>query len=260
VSTRAARVFLPDLRALEPELPLSIPERVRILAELEYDLEELRARFEGEGLSPEDARARALDALVPDPAVLMDLGRVHMPGYVRLTRSVALDRLQLAERAALAVATAGVLVVQAFALLSADLLSDPSPYLLLVLALGALVFASAVAKAFQVWVKRDHRAPASGISVILGLSLAVLGAGVLGVVLDLYRVAGLAQASPPLADDLLTRWLIRDAALLSVAILIALSGALAWFVLTQWLAFVSEARRSVLGLASGAPTHKRRES
>ena len=70
-----ARGFAPVLREVERGLALPIPDRVRILRELEYDLEELR-------------------------------DRLHAPWYWRVTRHVTANRLRLAERAALAIATA----------------------------------------------------------------------------------------------------------------------------------------------------------
>ncbi len=53
---RAARGFAPVLREVERGLALPIPDRIRILRELEYDLEELRDRLVAGGLSPDVAR------------------------------------------------------------------------------------------------------------------------------------------------------------------------------------------------------------
>ena len=66
-------------------------------------------------------------------------------------------------------------------------------------------------------------------------------------IFDLYRLAGILERTPELAGNLASDWLVRDSALLSVAILLALAGGLAWFVLSQWLALVSGARRELLG-------------
>ena len=94
----APRVFLPTLREVERQLPVPLPRKVRILRELEFDLEEMHARFLAQGLAPAAARARALEVLVPDPATLDALGHVHMPLYRRATRHMADDRLRLFER------------------------------------------------------------------------------------------------------------------------------------------------------------------
>ena len=67
VSGQAARGFAPVLREVERGLALPIPERVRILRELEYDLEELSAQLVAGGLTEEAARGRARADVRGDP-------------------------------------------------------------------------------------------------------------------------------------------------------------------------------------------------
>jgi hypothetical protein len=248
VSGSSARGFAPVLREVERGLALPIPERVRILRELEYVLEELCAQLVAGGLSDELARRRALQALVPDGATLRELDRLHAPWYRRVTRHLAADRLRLAERSTLAIATALVVIGQTVALLSVDLLRDPSLFLWPVLGLGTLLFVTIVAKVFNLWIKRDHRTPARGMGTILGLVGATLLTGIFGVVFDLYRLAVALETTPELFDALIPVWLRQDMALLSVSLLLALGGGLAWFVLNQWLRLVDGARNAVLGL------------
>ena len=255
MNTRAVRAFLPDLREIERQLTVPIPERVRILQELEYDLEELRDRFVAQGLSTVEARTRALEALAPDARALRDLARLHEPLYRRLTGRVSSERLRVAERSALVVATTSVVLVQALALLRADLLRDPSPFLWPVLGLGAALFAAIAAKAFELWIKGDHSEPRRGLGGILFLSGATLVVGIGGVAVDLYRLFGILESAPELASAIVPLWLMRECALLSVAILLALMGALTWFVLTQWLSVTSFARRDALGLGRIRPSH-----
>ena len=254
MSGRAVRGFAPVLREVERGLALPIPDRVRILRELEYDLEELRDRLVAGGLSPEVARRQALQALVPDDATLRELDRLHAPWYRRVTRRLTPDRLRIAERTALAIATASVVVVQTVTLLRVDLLQDPSPFLWPVLALGALLFATVATKAFNLWIKGDHRTPAEGLSMILALAGATVLTGVGGMIFDFYRLAGALEQSPELANVIAGAWLLRDLALMSIAVLLALGGGLAWFVLSQWLSLVDGARSDVLGLNANHPT------
>ena len=83
VSAQAARGFAPVLREVERGLALPIPERVRILRELEFDLEELCARLVAGGLSEELARGRAQLALwSPDPGL-------RFPSLVRASTPMA---------------------------------------------------------------------------------------------------------------------------------------------------------------------------
>ncbi len=257
MSAVALRHFVPALRKLEGELAVPIPERVLILRELESDLEALRARFTEAGLAPEDAEARALEALVPDPAALRELDHLHTPLYERLTRPWADSRLRLVERSALALATASVLMVEAFGLLRADLLGDASPFLWPVLLLGALLCAAILATGFGVWVKGDHRAPERGVHVIVSLSVLLVAVAVGGAFTELVRLAATLEASPGRALELVPRWLVRDCVLVSLALLLATMGGLAWFVLTRWLTAIRAAHRDVLGLEDRFPELRR---
>jgi hypothetical protein len=247
VSGPAGRPFLADLRRLESELAVPIPDRLRFLRELEYDLEELRDGLVARGMAADEARRHALEALFPDAGTVGELGWLHAPLYRRVTASVRADRLRALERGALAVATASVVVVQATLLLRADLLDRPSPFLWPVLVLVGLLFALCAAKAFELWIERDHGAPLRGLGAILQLAGGVLATAFLGVLVDTYRLAATLEASPALANALGPRWLVRECALLSVATLAALAGGVTWFVLSQWVSGVSGARSELLG-------------
>ncbi len=249
MTSRAERVFLPALREVERRLQVPLPRRMRILRELEYDLEQMRAGFLSRGMSPEEAHHHAIEALVPDAASLSALGRLHAPLYRRATRGIAADRLRALERWALVTAALAVVLTETLLLLRAGLLRDPSPFLWPVLGLGALLFAFVVAGAFHLWVKADGARTSAGLSWILALSAVTVGAGVGGTLADFYRLSATLERTPALASTLVTRWLVRDASLMAAAILIGLAGALAWLVLTQWLTLVAEARLELLGLA-----------
>ena len=249
MTAQAQRAFTPVLREVERGMALPIPDRLRILRELEYDLEELWGRLMAEGVPADEARRQALDALVPDTSTLGELDRLHTPPYKRLTRHLTPGHLRLAERTALVLATSSVLLVQTVALVRADLLRDPSPVMWPVLAVGALLFALVIAKAFQLWVKRDHARPDGGLKTILVVSGVILALGIGGMIFDLYHLSAILEETPELAGGLSPIWLVRDSALLSVAIILALAGGLFWFVLSQWVALVSGARREVLGLS-----------
>ncbi|MDH5759820.1 MAG: hypothetical protein OEZ65_09550 [Gemmatimonadota bacterium] len=252
------RVFLPVIRRLEGALTVPIPSRVRILRELEDDLEALRARLEAEGVAPPEAVRRALEALAPDAASLSRLADLHTTRYHRSTRRLGSDRLKLLERSALAVATASVLVVETTILVRGDLLRHASPFLWLVVACGSVLFALVGAKVFELWIKGDHRRPERGIGTILWLAGLTLVAGFGGVMVDLIRMAGILERSPELATTLVPVWLVRDCTLLSVSILLAGAGCLGWMVLTQWLSLVSEDRLEFLDLGGHFTSPSRR--
>ena len=248
MSVPAARAFLPALRQLDGRLLVPMPDRVRILRELEYDLEELEGRLLARGLPPEEARSLALESLVPDGVTLDELARVHAPLYRRLTRRLSEERVRLLERSALGVAATSVLLGETWILLTAQLLRSPSPFLWPVLALGAVLGALILATLFELCVKREHTATDGRLGGILALSGAILTLGTVGTTVDVHRLAALLERSPGLASALVAPWLVREASLLSVAILLAMAGGLTWFLLTQWVVSIREAHRRVLGV------------
>ena len=243
----AARAFLPVLRRLDRDLTLPVPDRLRILRELEFDLEELCDRLEARGMSAEDARNRAVDALMPDGATLRELDRLHAPHYRRLTRHFRPSRLRILERSALALITTVVLFTETIVLLRADWLRSPPPFLWPVLGLGALLFAAIAAQLFRLWVKHDHRDPERNFRIILWLSGLTLATGIFGALIDFFRLAEALEAEPGLAGSLLPEWLVGSCVLLAFSLLLALAGGLAWFIASQWLAILAGARSELLG-------------
>ena len=250
MNSGAARIFLPALREIEERLTVPIPDRIRILSELEFDLEELWGRLVDQGVATEEAKTRALEALAPDQRTLRELGWLHAPVYRRLTLNVREDRLRLVERSTLALVTGIVLLFQTLTLLRADLLDNPSPFLWPVLGLGALLLSSILAKFFELWIKGDHTNPRGGLWLILGLAGVIMGIGMGGTLVDLAFMASVLEAAPGQMGQLVPIWMVRECTLLAVSILFALCGALMWFILTQWLTLVASDRREVLGLVA----------
>ncbi len=242
------RPFLSTLRRVERQLKVPISTRVRILRELEHDLEGRRGQLEAEGVEGEDARVRSLDTHSPDRKTIQDLGRIYAPRYQRMTADLAQDRVRKLERTALVILAISVLVGEAQVLSQADLLGDPSPFLWPVLCLGALLFSMTIGEAFAIWVKGDHRLVRHGSQAILVTSGVIMTAGFLGVLVDGYRLLVVSESEGALSGALLVPWLGREAELLAVSLVLALAGGLAWFTLTQWLTAVSDAHREVLGL------------
>lgn len=249
MNAEVVRPFLPTLRNVERRLGVPIPARVRILRELEFDLEQLRARLEAEGVAADEARALSLDALVPDERVLQELGRLHTPRYHRFTRHFRDDRVRRFERCALAMLMIALLIAEALFLFRAGLFTNPSPFLWPVIGLGTVSCTIIAWEAFALWVKGDSRLARKAPSALLLTAGLTLMLGLFGALVDTYQVA----ARPDGMTSLMPRsfeWLVRETALLSVSMVLTLAAALGWFALTQWLTQVSGAHREVLGLDS----------
>ncbi|MGI9625614.1 MAG: hypothetical protein ACR2QM_02150 [Longimicrobiales bacterium] len=255
MSERVERAFLSTLQAVERQLPSPVSKRIDLLRELEADLEALSSGLESQGVPLEEARQRAVEALVPDPGVLRELARLHRPAYVRFTQGLERERLRILERSALGLTTAATVLAGAVGLSQADLLRDPSPFLVPVLALGAVLVGLVLMKGFQLWVKADHRQPDVGVRAILLLSGTILMTAFLGLFLDLFQLTRRLEAAPQLSSELVTRWIVQDAGLLSVALTLALLGGLSWFVLNHWQTLIWSRHRELLELPR-APANK----
>jgi hypothetical protein len=243
------------LRRLDGELAIPLPERLGVLEELESDLEELTGAFVAQGHDVDRARRMAQEALVPDGTALGELRRIHSSAYARLCQRFGGSRLRVIERTALVVATTGVMVIQAMALMGADLSYDPSPAMWPILWLSGSLFAATVATAFSLWIKKEHMSVRAGARAILGLSALLLMTAAMGVTVDLYLLAQAIEALEGGWAGLVLDWLIRDGTLLALSMLASMAGGLAWFVFTHWLAALSAARAEALGLG---PDHERK--
>ena len=163
----------------------------------------------------------------------------------------------MVERSALVSIAVAVVVVETVMLLRVDVLTSPSPFIWPVVALGAVLFAVIIAKAFQLWVKRDHTKLSTGLRIIPGLSATIFAVGFAGTYIEFFRLASVLESTSADAASLFMDWLVQGSTLLALSILLALAGGLAWFLLAQWVDLVSEQRSRLLGL--GQQIHTERE-
>jgi hypothetical protein len=77
----------------------------------------------------------------------------------------------------------------------------------------------------------------------------VLLTGFGGTLVDLIHLAGILERAPAQAHSLVPIWMVRECILLSVTLLIAMAGALAWFVLSQWVTLIRGDHQAILGRA-----------
>jgi hypothetical protein len=135
------------------------------------------------------------------------------------------------------------------ALARADLLASPSAFLVPALTLGMAAVAAALAKAFQLFVKREH-APAAlrrGLGCVLGAAALTLAVGVSGFTVDLYGLAAFMEAGPAEPGRAVLEFVREGATLLVSSTVLALLAALLWFLLLQWVAGVEDAEAELRG-------------
>jgi len=251
-----------ELRDLAERLDLPQPVRARVILELVSDLADLESELTASGLSPEEARSRAVRMLVPSPEALRDLREVHRPLYARLVDRFSDPARHRLERAVLAVASVALFALGLSRLLGAGMLDLRAPLTLPVLATALAAAAASVWKLFALYVKKQHDVEAleSGLSLLPAAAAAASAFAVAGFALDLYGVAGRLEADLSGQASVLLNWLQRDMGLLSAGLLTTLASLGMWLFLSAGVARVRQAEAAVLaGLKFEAPGMTRTE-
>lgn len=227
---------------------LPLPARTRIVRELRDDLGDLTRRLVAQGVAPEEAGRRAAEVILPAGRALQELEDLALPAYRRLLAGFDARKIRRAERGALGAATLLLVALEGVTLLRAGLLADPSPFLWPVLALGTATLVAVLAKAFQFWVKGAHEHPRRGLTGVAVLAALTLGIACAGTLLDLVALAATVEVTPADAASLSTAWIVRAAALLSTAIILAVTGALGWLALNGWVTWAEQEYAEALEL------------
>jgi hypothetical protein len=221
------------LEELSRDLALPEPQRGRVLEELAADLEDMYRAYRGEGYGAEESARRTVDRVLPGLAAAAELERLHRPLYRRLLDRLTAGARSRVERFGLVVLS-GVLLSATFVGLPVDvLLSDRSPFLFPVLALGCgalLVALWCTQRLFLAGAASAHDA-ARGLDVLLLLIVAPPFVAVLGFVIDFYVAAGAAAHDPSRAVGEMTRLLRSAGVLLLSSLQISLVAALWWLAL-----------------------------
>lgn len=240
--------FTHELREIAAALDLPGPVRARILLELGGDLDDMRDALVAGGMAPEEAHRRAAEALIPEPAALAALAGQHRPFYQRLADGLADPVRHRLERAGLIAGVAALLGIGLIVLSDFELLADPGPATLPLLALVAALGGLALWKLFEVHVLRDHRPRrlrrGLGWLPVVATAAIVLALG--GVAVDLYVVAGHLQASAVDQVSVLFAWLKRDAAMASLGLIVGSLALALWIWLSAAIARVEQAEADVL--------------
>jgi len=236
--------FLPALRRLSAELPLPEPTRSRILLEMAGDLDALFEHYRSRGVDEDEAARRTEEKLLASPEALQHLIAVHTTPYQRLL-SRAAGRLRWGfDLLLFAVGVVPMLALAvAVAVAQADTLGG-APLLWPLLLVAAAAAAISLAKAYQLFVRRERSTARLHSGVPTLVFLGVLGPVLGGLVflLSLHDLAlGLAMgtlAGP--SQAVVAARVARDGTLLLLGLLLGFATALVWFVLVNRIATIEE--------------------
>lgn len=236
-----------ELRKIAARLEVPEPARSMILLEVKGDLEDLSASLVAGGVPEEEARRRAVATLLPDDDSLEALRSLHRPWWERVVGRFSEPARNRLEWLLLAVLVGVLLLGGGGTLARLELMASPSGFLWPVLALGGSGLALGVSKLLDLFVKQDHRPSRlrRGMTALPAVAAASVVLAFTGVVFDLYATAGRIEQDAAAATVHLLDWIRRDAVLLSVALMVAALGALAWFLASIRIARIARAEAEV---------------
>ena len=210
---------------------LALPKATRslILVEIAADLEELFNHYVREGLSDDEAAARAEKKVDMSDEALVELVRIHSDARSWTDRIVR--RAQpFWERIAMALI---VLFFIAAACLETNMrpLAHVTVFIWPILGILLALVAVFIVQMTQL---SDHPSPRRlrdrlATPLFLGAASLVVGFGGAGI--ELYRTLMRMAAEPEHAGPLFSRAMLGSTATLGVALLVTLCGGVAWFVL-----------------------------
>ena len=236
-----------SLRRVDAGLSLPMGQRLRILRELSADMQDLAAEFRAQGMPPVEADLQAVSRVEPDAQSLHSLVGVHRSLLRRTIEAAWGPNFQRVERGGLLVGTAFLLCSCLGILVWLQLLSDPSPFLLPVFALGAVLFWKVLRLGYRLIVDGDI--PEKGTQGLLALSGLMLGLGFAGAIVDFYNLTQLLQGSPGSEREYVVSFLLNGGTLLTLSVLFSLSAAMAWYAAATWQDLIRTVRTDLLGSA-----------
>lgn len=210
---------------------LALPKATRslILVEIAADLEDLFNHYVQEGLSEEEAAARAEEKVDMSDEALVELVRIHSDARGWTDRIVR--RAQpFWERIAMA-------VIVLFFIVASTLEHGVRPLAHLtgfIWPIFGILLALLVFFIVQMTKFSDHPSPRhlrDGLATPLFLGAASLVVGFAGTGIELYRTLMSMAADPEHAGPLFGRAVVESTSTLAVALLVALGAGIAWFVL-----------------------------
>jgi hypothetical protein len=220
-----------------------------VLLELVSDLEALVGHYRRQGMTEEEAVARAEEVLLVSPEALQHLIAVHTTGYQRwVMRAAARMRwgidMLLFVLGVLPVLIGGLLVVGTSA---GAMAASPFVWPLVACAFGIIWIAAT--EGWQLFVKgeRSRGRLQQRLPLLIHLGVAAPVLGLLGALLGLQRLTSLvADGSGGSSTLALLEQVGRNASILAVGLLLAFGAGMVWYVLVNRIGAIERAESAAL--------------
>jgi len=238
------------LRSAARELAAPPAARLRILEEVGSDLEDLYATLRAAGIPESEARKQAALLLLPGADAARALSRVHRPLWMRLRERYG-GRRHNAERWVLTASAILAASASLAVLFATGLLPNTSPFVFVLITIGALSLLHAGGKAIRLWGAGESEADRirEGTSALLAGAVASVIAAGFGVLYELYQVAVAVVAAPEREGEIVLAWLRTSVVLGVLGLIISIACGLCWMLFVHRAAVIEMRERALLGPA-----------
>ena len=224
---------------------IGLPPAVRslILVEIAADLEDLFQHFLDQGLSEDEAAARAEEMVDLSDDALAELASIHSDARSWAERIVQRSQ-PFWERIAMALI---VLFMIAIATLEPEwnLMFRTSVFIWPVLVILFVLVSSFALQVFRRWNETSPRRLRESLATPLWLGAASVVTGFAGSGIEMYATLQRMAGDPEHAGPLFARAVLSGTSTLMAALLVALVAAIAWFILAGRVAHIeNEASRT----------------
>ena len=225
--------FREILQKTSDRLDLPQPVKARILLEISADLGDVFDECVERGVSPEEARLRAIEMCDLSDEALEDLVRIHETPLRRFLGSLSDQARTRWERALLVTL---ILFVAAFSgreVLTARLFSTAGGFVWPIVATAFYALIMTLVNIYRLYIKKEHdpRRLRSGPVGILAAGSVCLLIGFAGMSVEFYRAAQSIAADTAGALGYIIVWGYSSSAMMMAALLAAIAAGIAWFIL-----------------------------
>jgi hypothetical protein len=197
------------------------------------DLEDLFHAYRQRGLSEEEAEREVTERFDASDDALRELARLHRSTFRRWMDRFSAQAQTRWERIVLGLILVFVAVVTGRPLISTAFFREAGEFVWVAIVIGIVAFGIFLAKAYRLYVKKDHRVRdlRKWLPTLLMLSCAGLCNGVFGFFLMFQLSMMRISEDYETAAFRFTDWIVGSTATMILSLLVSILAALFWFVL-----------------------------
>jgi hypothetical protein len=225
--------FLGVLRRTAARLDLPQPVKSHVLLEMAADLEDLFHAYRQRGLSEEEAEREVRERFDASDDALRELARLHRSTFRRWMDRFSTQAQSRWERIVLGLSLVFVAVVTGRPLVSTAFFREASGFVWVAIVIGIVAAGIFLAKAYRLYVKKDHRVRdlRKWLPSLLMLTCAGMCNGIFGFFLMFQLTMRRISEDYETAAFRFADWIVGSTATMILSLMVSILAALFWFVL-----------------------------